>query len=346
MNVLPKLEMASSQPRAVREIPSAGAQFSASDLASLQEPVIFRGLVDHWPAVAAAKHSQQAVVEYLLGQDVGAVVPVSAGPASLGGRLFYNEDFTGMNVDRGSARFAEVLRRVDQHGANEPPPLIYLASSNIEDCMPRFRTENDLDFNGLAPVVSAWIGTRTRVAAHNDLPLNIACIVAGKRRFTLFPPDQLGNLYIGPFELTPAGRPISLVDFAAPDFKRFPKFAKALEAALVADMEPGDALFVPSMWWHHVEANGAFNVLINYWWRTVPTYLGTPQDALTHAILTIRDLPPGEKKNWRDAFDYYVFNNDPLAYAHIPENIRGMLGPMTKDRARQIRASLLNSLNR
>ncbi|RME67277.1 MAG: cupin-like domain-containing protein, partial [Alphaproteobacteria bacterium] len=101
-----------------------------------------------------------------------------------------------------------------------------------------------------------------------------------------------------------------------------------------------------SMWWHHVEAKDAFNVLVNYWWRTVPAFLGTPQDALTHAMLTLRDLPAAERKIWRDVFDYYVFGDDAERASHIPEKIRGILAPITQDSARRIRAFLLNRLNR
>ncbi|MFX6149073.1 cupin-like domain-containing protein, partial [Acinetobacter baumannii] len=91
--------------------------------------------------------------------------------------------------------------------------------------------------------------------------------------FTLFPPDQFGNLYLGPLDNTPAGRAVSMVDFAEPDFAAHPRFREALAHAQVAELEPGDAIFIPSMWYHHVEGRSAFNVLINYWWRETPGWL-------------------------------------------------------------------------
>jgi len=335
----------------VREVRADHAAFSIEELERLAEPLVLRGFVGGWPAVRAAKRSNDDLLAYLSGFDAGAVVPVSAGPPSLDGRIFYNDRFDGMNCERGNARFGEVLARVRRCGGETPTPLIYLASADVDACMPGFRGENDVDFVGRAPVVSVWIGTKTRVAAHNDLPLNVACNVAGKRRFTLFPPDQVDNLYVGPFELTPAGRPVSLVDVAAPDLERFPRFAAAMDAAGVAELEAGDALFIPSMWWHGVEASGpeaagGFNVLVNYWWRTVPSYFGAPQDALSHAMLAVRDLPPAQKAAWRAMFDHYVFDFDPEDHRHVPETARGMLSPMTQDNARRIRATLLNRLNR
>ena len=143
-----------------------------------------------------------------------------------------------------------------------------------------------------------------------------------------------------------ASRCFSLVDFAAPDTDRFPRFAEAVQHAQIADLDQGDALFIPSMWWHHVEATGQVNMLVNYWWRTVPKYLGTPQDVLNHAMMTLRDLPPEEKKAWRHMFEHYVFNNDGTEVDQVPEHIQGILGPITPEVAASVRAFLRDRLDR
>jgi hypothetical protein len=39
-----------------------------------------------------------------------------------------------------------------------------------------------------------------------------------------------------------------------------------LEVAQEVELVPGDALFIPRDWYHHVEALERFNVLVNYWW--------------------------------------------------------------------------------
>ena len=69
-------------------------------------------------------------------------------------------------------------------------------------------------------------------------------------------------------------------------------------------------------------------------------------NALYHALWAIRDRPESEKQAWRNVFDYYVFGPADRPAAHLPEQARGPLGPIDDDRARMIRAMLLNKLNR
>jgi hypothetical protein len=151
---------------------------------------------------------------------------------------------------------------------------------------------------------------------------------------------------VGPLDRTPSGQAISLVDFSQPDLGRFPRFAEALASAQVAEMEPGDALFVPSMWWHHVESTAPFNLLVNYWWCTSQPAMGSPTAALMHAILALRDLPDRQRAAWQVLFDHYVFHADESVYAHIPPTGRGCLAPLDDAAARKLRAELLNRLNR
>ncbi|MGB5447787.1 MAG: cupin-like domain-containing protein, partial [Woeseiaceae bacterium] len=120
----------------------------------------------------------------------------------------------------------------------------------------------------------------------------------------------------------------------------------ALRHAQVADMRPGDALFIPSMWWHHVEGLDSFNILINYWWRTVPAWMGNPMDVLNHALLSIRDLPAAQRAAWQNIFAHYIFEADNELTSHIPEARHGVLSPIDELSARRLRALLLKQLNR
>jgi hypothetical protein len=239
---------------------------------------------------------------------------------------------------------AVAVRQVRSHAELPAPPSLYIGSTNVDHWLPGFREQNDLPVRHLEPLASIWIGNQSRVSAHYDFPSNVACVVAGQRRFIVFPPEQLANLYVGPLDFTPAGQPISLVDFHAPDYERFPKFREAVKTAQMSLLEPGDAIIVPSMWWHHVEALHAFNVLVNFWWRSSPSYMGPPLSVLQHALLGLRDLPAAQRRQWRELFDFYVFNPDPGNFGHIPESARGVLNPIDEPTARQIRKMLRDKL--
>lgn len=314
-------------------------------------PVVLKGLARDWPLVREGLRSAEAAASYLKRFYNGKPVVGYTGAPEIEGRYFYNDDLTGLNFEAGRVRLDDYLDRMLAHLGDPRAPSFYVGSTDVDVYLPGFRAENDLVLNtamfeGNPPLIGAWIGNRTVASAHYDMSNNIACCGVGKRRFTLFPPDQIANLYPGPLEPTPGGQVVSMVDFSAPDFERFPRFREALDSAQVAEMEPGDVLFYPAMWWHHVEALHDFNVMVNYWWNTSPAFMDTPQNTLLHALLSLRDRPQAEKDAWRALFDYYVFGPAGRAGAHLPERARGDLAPMDDMRARRLRAILLNKLNR
>lgn len=314
-------------------------------LRGADSPFVARGLARHWPLVAAGLERSAKAREYLVAHARERSFPVNIGMPGGGERLFYDEAM-GVNFRMANGPIGPILDEIAADEDKPDAPAIYLSSIDMGDYFTGLAEANRLPLGTRRPIESVWIGTRTRIAAHNDVPSNLAVCAVGKRRFTLFPPEHHANLYIGPLENTPAGRPVSMVDFSSPDLERFPRFAKALAHAQVAELEPGDAVFVPSLWWHHVEGLAPFNVLVNYWWRDVPNYLGQPEDALFHAILALRDLPAADKARWRALFDHYVFANGADVTQHLPPEARGILAPLNAESAGQIRAKLLRSLSR
>ncbi|MBB1062097.1 cupin-like domain-containing protein [Marilutibacter spongiae] len=337
-----------TQPEPIEEVAIGGPGELDAWLRSAERPAVLRGLVAHWPAVKAAQASDREGMAYVGRFEAPRAPPVVAtvGPPEIGGRFFYNEDLSGFNFRQEQVPLNIVLNTLLKYVEDEAPPAIYVGSTTIDTWLPGFRADNDLPLAPREALASIWIGNRTRIAAHQDVPDNLACVVAGRRRVTLFPPGQLPNLYIGPLDFTPAGQAISLVDFNAPDLARFPRFAEAMRHARVAELGPGDAVFIPSMWWHHMEALAPFNVLVNYWWRQTPAWMDTPMNALMLAVMTVRDLPPAQRATWQQVFEHYVFDAGEATAAHIPEAARRVLGPLDDTRARELRARLLQRLNR
>jgi hypothetical protein len=174
---------------------------------------------------------------------------------------------------------------------------------------------------------------------------NIACLVTGKRRFTLFPPEQLPNLYIGPLDFTLSGPPVSMVRLENPDLEKYPRFTTALAQAQVAEMNPGDALYIPFAWWHHVESLTPFNILVNYWWTDVRPNM-PPFDSLLHAIGAVRELPEDQRKVWRSLFDYYAFKTSGEPLAHLPPEKRGLMGTLNSQRLMEIKRILQQAIMR
>lgn len=321
------------------------------DLMDCLEPVVLKGLVDDWGLVKAGKQSAEDAIAYLLTFYNGRTVGTFYGAPEIEGRFFYNDDVSGLNFETRRSPLDEVLATLQENLEADKPPSIYVGSTTIDACLPGLRQENNLVFqddmfSGNEPLASIWIGNRSLASAHYDAPNNMACCAVGPRRYTLFPPDQIYNLYPGPLDPTPGGQAISMVNFSDPDFERYPRFREAIEAAHVAELEPGDALFYPSMWWHQVEALSPFNVMINFWWNTSPKYMGTPMYVLKHALLSLRDRPEHEKQAWKHVFDYYIFGSPTRPRDHLPEQAHGDLAPIDDLKARRLRAELLNKLNR
>lgn len=337
--------------RRTRELTGIAADAIPFDaLIAENRPVIVKAATLDWPLVRAGRDSADDAIVYLKRFDTGRPLTAYVGPPEIAGRFHYDAAGTGLNFTSTRATLSDFLDRLAAHRDDAAPPALYIGSTDLDTYLPGFRAENDLrlapQMAANRPLASIWIGNRTIASAHHDMSNNVACPLVGRRRFTLFPPDQVANLYPGPLDPTPAGQVVSMVDFAAPDPARFPGFAEALAQAEVAELEPGDVLIYPALWWHHVEALDAVNVMINYWWDAVPGYVDTPMTTLRHALLSLRERPETEKRAWRAMFDYYVFGDAETPAAHLAEAARGPLGPLTPIEARKLRAQILHDLNR
>jgi len=332
-------------PAPIRELhgPLDAAGFAA--LQAEGRPVVLRGLVADWPAVAAAKAGDAAMIAYLTREPTSRPVRAIAAAPSEQGRFFYTPDLANLNFVRGQGRLETFLRDLLAAAQMPDPPAMAVQSEMIADLLPAFARENPL---ALLPDVPAriWIGNRIKVGTHWDAKANVACCVAGRRRFTIYPPDQTAALYPGPFELTPAGVPVSMVDPHAPDLARFPNFAAAAQVAQAATLLPGDALYIPYGWWHGVDSLEPVSILVNYWWAPGnPAGIGSPYDALMHAMYAFRHMPEDQRAVWRGLLDYYVFGAAGDPGAHLPESARGILGPPTRENFAAMRDFIRQVLN-
>lgn len=310
-------------------------------------PLVLKDFCSDWPIVNAAKVSDMAVIEYLRQNYARVPITTCIVPAKDNGRIFYNNDMSGFNFSANLESFDTFSKLLLNESYSNNPRGIYMPSTDVSKWFPGVDGENKAGIEKLDPIKLLWIGNRTKVAAHYDFTSNLACCVAGRRRFTLFPPEQIANLYPGPLEFAPGGQEISLVNFSDPDFSRFPRFIDAINAAQVAELSIGDALFLPGMWWHHVEGLDAVNILYTHWWRESPAMLGRPSNALLHAVMSLRSLSREQRMAWRSIFDYYVFDDNSSDLQNIPEAARGLLNdPVDERHIREVRKILANRLEK
>jgi len=293
------------------------------------QPAVLRGLLQDWPAVQAGRQSPAGVVDYFKRFDKGGKVTAMVGPPEIKGRLFYTDDFKGFNFGSKDVSVSTALDTFLDLAEDPKPPAIALQALHVPDIMPSFLGDNTMPLldSDIAPRV--WISNRSMIATHFDNNHNIAGVVSGRRRFTVFPPEQVSNLYIGPLLKTPGGTPVSVVDLREPDFTRFPRFRQALESAQEAVLEPGDAIYIPILWWHGVESLDPLNILANYWWNDIAPAHHKPILALIHSVTLMSGLPADQREVWRAFFNYFAFQTEGDPGAHLPSDLRDAVGKLS-----------------
>lgn len=321
-------------------------QFDLAAVVARGKPLVIRGLVRDWPLVKLALQSDTAFAQRLAQLDNGADVTTLLIEPDAGGIIGYSTDLGDFNYQHFKVPVTLGLQRLAGYSQHARAPGLVIQSVPLRDCLPGLLADHQLPCLDPRIEPRLWLGNRTVTPTHFDSQQNIACVVCGTRRFTLFPPDQLPNLYVGPLDYAPTGAAISLARLDRPDDPRFPRLKLALVAAQSAELNEGDAIYIPPLWWHHVESLEQLNALVNYWWNPldVPGYTsGHGRAALFHALLAFRALPADQRAAWRNIFDYYVFGDaDPAA--HIPESRRGVLGPLTAETVEQLKQGARQNL--
>lgn len=337
-----RLESGASPPAPLDTLPRIAARTlpSPADFAALvaaEMPVVIKGAIDDWVALAAGRHSPGRLNAYLAGMDRGVAVPVMEAPARAGGRFAYRADMREFSFTKRSAALRDALARIESLIGQENAPTVAIQMLALAEALPEFVRQNPMPLLPAEIGPKLWLGGAVKTQTHNDRDHNLACVISGRRRFLLFPPDQVMNLYIGPRDNPP---PLSLVDPEAPDFVRFPRFRDALASARIALLDPGDAIFIPKYWWHHVTSLDPYNAMVNYWWDDTAAATVDPNHVFLAALLALKDLPPGERTYWHAMFEAHVFGDADREAAHIPEPLRGALGRMMPGERAALRQQL------
>jgi hypothetical protein len=333
--------------RAPRELPAdelTGPEHFLREVVEPCQPVIVREAVRNWPVVRAGLRSPEAFRDYLLQFDDGSQTEAFFGEPQIGGKYYYAEGLSGFNFERRRVGFAEALHAMLAPAAGQGAPTVYMGSVPTDSCLPGFSRDNPMHLLGSHAAARIWLGHAANVSAHYDALDNLACVVAGTRRFTLYPPESIRCLYVGPIDNTMAGQPVSLAASQPGQEAKYPLFAEVREKALVAELRPGDALYLPKLWWHQVESLSPFNGLVNYWWDAFSQGPDAPYTSLLLSMITIAERPAAERRAWKAFFDHYVFRSDGHPLAHLPPERHGLLGPLKPHNYGRIRARVMQLL--
>jgi hypothetical protein len=309
---------------------------------SIYAPFVIKGFAKKWPIVNQYKDNDKAAIEHLQRLCVDKKMQLTRIPKDQNSRMFYADDMHTMNFGTAQLSSRECFSRILQ---NDSDADYAIQSTVVSQFFPSLgeTLHNPLLAANVEPLI--WLGNRVIVAPHFDEADNIAVVAAGKRRFTLFPPEQVKNLYIGPLDHTPAGQAIGLVDIKQPDLQKHPRYIDAFNAGMSVELEAGDAIFIPTPWWHHVESLSPYNVLINYWWSDRSVSTAMPYPMLLHAIASLKTMDRAKQKAWFDIMNYYLFDDSVDPAAHLPQHAKGILGELSPTLIKELDAFIKRQLN-
>lgn len=237
------------------------------------EPVIFRMTqADEWPA------SKLWTPEYLEKE-------FKANNFRLSGAYVHTHPVFGPYFDATKPfnldGIRDTLVRVNEHATWSPtseqffggfsgPKWHYYAAKlvNLPESLQREVDPIDLvlDLNPKAPEenMNIWIGAGgVSAACHYDGYDNINVQLYGRKKWNLYAPTNHTELSLFPFLHFHHAQ--TQVDVEQPDLATFPNFKNAIRYEGIT--EPGEALYLPSMWFHNViTLNTSINV--NSWIKT------------------------------------------------------------------------------
>lgn len=289
-----------------------------------QRPMVVRAAASEHELVRSARTDHQALFETL--KASASEIPLESWRSRDGsaGRFALEKNARALNFEVLKSSVTEFLNLVLANASEDDASASTHYAGGIEQEV-HFPSLSKLPCQDYAPAIAKpyfWIGNQTNIAIHNDAAENVAVVVAGRRRFTVFPPDQVKNLYLGPLDFSPAGRPISLVDVSNPDLRAFPRFEEALQSALIVELSAGDMIHIPSFWWHSVEGLEPVNVLVNYWWEPGSLDGNAGLGPLFLSMLVMDRLSPGQRRAWKHMFDHFVFHENGRPTEHLSDSLQ------------------------
>lgn len=227
-------------------------------------PLLVRGGADRWPA------RRRWSFDFFAERGGGVPVVLECGNVMQRATRFRRTDL---------ADYIAEIRDPRSEGAEG-----YLSVFDLFERWPQLRA--DVDFGPFAAVrpfrfPRAWIGPAGTVTGlHADYPDNLLAQIVGHKVVHIIPPTAERRVY--PSRRYEYGIRMSRVDLLADDTRRWPSMAGV--PIHRASLGPGDLLYLPGGWWHHVMSTTP-SISVNCFGAGVGAFVRHELRELTRAAL-------------------------------------------------------------
>ena len=256
-----------------------------------REPIVLRGAASVWPAtskwslkaLAARFHDRRVYVQQL---DANHVTRYESGKRR---QIAFGEFCVGLQATPPAPYYlvlANMLTSKSWLARFESPMFPELmADVNVPDLVPLSRVFE----------MNLWIGSAgTTSNLHFDPFDNLLAVVSGRKCVRIFSPNQSRRTHLD--SALAAQNPLhSPIDVMADSSDRYPEAAGLRYRTAV--LEPGDILYMPAGYWHHVVTEET-SIAVNVWWRDSRRLLeqfGTPLRRNTLWFIKQKLMPRARK---------------------------------------------------
>lgn len=199
-----------------------------------QQPVVFEDLSRDWPA------AKKWDFEYFRKKAGDIVVP-----------LYDGKPAKGKQKSHGPAKKIKFGEYIDilKSGPTDLRMFFFNLLQNCPELVEDFKyPELGVKFFKKLPVLFVG-GEGGKVVMHYDMDLanNFHFNFAGEKKVILYPPGETKYLYKVPYSIVS----MEVIDMDDPDLAKYPALAKA--KGFQVRLKHGEAIFIPSKWWHFIK---------------------------------------------------------------------------------------------